>query len=163
MLFLVKALWCTVVTMGTVGYGDVYPISIPGRMIMLLGGIIGGLIVAGFTTTIFVDLAILSENEQRVVQIFEGQQIAVIEREAAAGVMQAAWRLRVALDLSLPSDLRRFGKTVRTRRVTIAIDKALGGVRFYYYINIESLLAVLFFFSPLHRHVTLTRRIHRAW
>ena len=56
-----QALWCTIVTMSTVGYGDVYPVSLPGRMIMTLGGIIGGLLVSGLITTVFVDLAILTE------------------------------------------------------------------------------------------------------
>ena len=49
--------------MSTVGYGDIYPVSVPGRMIMTLGGIMGGTLTAGLVTTVFVDLAILTENE----------------------------------------------------------------------------------------------------
>ena len=66
-----QSLWCTIVTMATVGYGDIYPVSLPGRVIITLGGIAGGTLTGGLVTTVFVDFAILSENEQRVVHVLE--------------------------------------------------------------------------------------------
>ena len=70
-----QALWCTIVTMSTVGYGDVYPVSLPGRIIMTLGGIFGGTLTAGLITTVFVDLAILTENERRVLHVLDNQAV----------------------------------------------------------------------------------------
>ena len=91
-----QALWCTIVTMCTVGYGDVFPVSVPGRIIMTLGGIIGGSMVAGFMTTIFVDLAILTENERRVLHVIDEQKRYSVVRHTAAAVIQGAWGLREA-------------------------------------------------------------------
>ena len=70
-----QALWCTIITMSTVGYGDIYPVSLPGRIIMTLGGILGGTLTAGLITTVFVDLAILTENERRVLHVLDNQAV----------------------------------------------------------------------------------------
>lgn len=33
--------WCVIVTMGTIGYGDYYPRTIPGRFICILTAVAG--------------------------------------------------------------------------------------------------------------------------
>ena len=41
-----NSLWCILVSMTTIGYGDIYPISMGGRFIVILAGISGVLILA---------------------------------------------------------------------------------------------------------------------
>tara|TARA_B110000208_G_scaffold149262_1_gene180199 strand:+ start:539 stop:913 length:375 start_codon:yes stop_codon:yes gene_type:complete len=91
-----QSLWCTIVTMSTVGYGDIYPVSLPGRAIITLGGIMGGTLTGGLVTTVFVDLAILSENEQRVVHVLDNQAWYAKIRILSANVITSGCRYYLA-------------------------------------------------------------------
>jgi hypothetical protein len=102
-----QSLWCTIVTMATVGYGDIYPVSLPGRVIITLGGIAGGTLTGGLVTTVFVDFAILSENEQRVVHVLESRAYIARMRIASANVINAACRYHLARTPGSPASLAK--------------------------------------------------------
>lgn len=42
-----NALWLVVVTMGTVGYGDVTPATVAGEILLVLGGMLAGIMLVG--------------------------------------------------------------------------------------------------------------------
>ena len=44
-----QCVWCTITTMSTVGYGDLYPITMKGRTLITVFGMVGGLIFSTLT------------------------------------------------------------------------------------------------------------------
>jgi len=42
-----NALWLVVITMGTVGYGDVMPATVAGEILLVLGGMLSGIMLVG--------------------------------------------------------------------------------------------------------------------
>jgi len=73
------AIWCVVITMTTVGYGDVYAISPFGRMISVMNAIWGAFVIS---------LMVASINN--IFQLNESQKKAVAEitnsKQAAASI-----------------------------------------------------------------------------
>lgn len=85
------AIWFMVVTMTTVGYGDIYVFSTWGRFFTFVGAVIGVLITAlGFAVTH--KRMQMSSVETRVVRFFHNDRIAKTNRDMAARCIQFAWR-----------------------------------------------------------------------
>jgi voltage-gated potassium channel len=59
-----KAMWCVLITMTTVGYGDVFPITNGGRLIGILGALWAVFFVSLFTVFIHNTL-LFSESQKR--------------------------------------------------------------------------------------------------
>ena len=55
-----NALYLTIITMSTVGYGEISPITIGGQVVMIIGGIIGGVLVLSMMTAIVIETLQLS-------------------------------------------------------------------------------------------------------
>ena len=60
------AIWCVVITMTTVGYGDVYAVSPFGRIISLINALWGAFIISMLVASIG-KIFELSENQKRAV------------------------------------------------------------------------------------------------
>ena len=88
----VKSIWLTIVTMSTVGYGDVYPQTIGGRFILVIGGIVGGTIVISMLTSIFMGFLSTTHSEERVLAILSTRVWQKNVLDASSKVISFAWR-----------------------------------------------------------------------
>merc|ERR1711988_332451 len=59
-----RSFWWAVVTMTTVGYGDCYPVSTPGKMLAMVTMLIGVLILA-------LPITVVGFNFQKMVEMYE--------------------------------------------------------------------------------------------
>eukprot|EP00960_Hanusia_phi_P069715 767147-Hanusia_phi.AAC.6 len=104
-----NCIWCTVITMTTVGYGDVFPSTRYGRVIAMLSAITAMIMVAVSTNIVHV---VLAQNRLevmclRVVEMLASRDDVKIK---AAEVIQAVWR---AYSGPERSSYRRRGRKVR--------------------------------------------------
>ena len=60
-----NCVWCVSVTMTTVGYGDYYPVTNLGRLIMIITAIVGNIIISLIIVSMQRKFE-FSENEQKV-------------------------------------------------------------------------------------------------
>ncbi|OQR82508.1 hypothetical protein ACHHYP_15909 [Achlya hypogyna] len=88
------AVWLTIVTITSVGYGDYVPVTNLGRLFMAFSGILGGLLILSLVQSIFFGALELTENEARVKLIIDKTRWEKQRREAAAGLIQTQFRLR---------------------------------------------------------------------
>lgn len=53
-----NAMWLVVLTMGTIGYGDLNAVTLPGQIVLIVGGMLTGILLFGVlvsdTTSIFI-------------------------------------------------------------------------------------------------------------
>ncbi|KAF1793785.1 Voltage-gated potassium channel [Phytophthora cactorum] len=59
------AFWLTIVTITGVGYGDSFPWTLGGKIIIAIGGIIGGMVIACLLRVILIDTLQLSPKNKR--------------------------------------------------------------------------------------------------
>ena len=91
-----NGLWLTVITMSTVGYGDLGPESHPGRFILFLGGVLGGALITTMLTGVFISFVSMNDREERVTVLFARQAWEQRMRSTAATMLQRAFRLKLA-------------------------------------------------------------------
>lgn len=99
------ALWYAIVTIATVGYGDRYPVTLPGRIIgstMIIVGVGIFSVITGYISTQFLakrKTGAHYENEslrQEMIKLFEGQATAAAADRAALEEQIAALRQELA-------------------------------------------------------------------
>ncbi|OQR87282.1 Voltage-gated Ion Channel (VIC) Superfamily [Achlya hypogyna] len=108
------SLWLTVVTMTTVGYGEVAPITTAGRCLCVVGGVFGGTVFNALLRAVFVDALGITIAEDDVIRTITSRDDGVRARHLAARLLQTAWRMRRsgaahALDRQLHSALHAAG------------------------------------------------------
>lgn len=86
------ALYFVLITMSTVGYGDFYPVTGLGRFVVLVGGVVGGTIIATLLIAVFVDMSQTTKKEKYVINIVNKRLWHRSIRNSAAGVLQATYR-----------------------------------------------------------------------
>eukprot|EP00741_Cyanophora_paradoxa_P010532 tig00000158_g10184.t1 len=86
-----KALWNLFIGMTTVGFGDIYPNTYPGRVVIATA-ILCGLVLTATATTVMIDKARLHPGEERIVRTMKGAMIMTEYRVAAARCIQAIFR-----------------------------------------------------------------------
>mmetsp|Transcript_20010 Transcript_20010/g.43306 ORF Transcript_20010/g.43306 Transcript_20010/m.43306 type:complete len:508 (-) Transcript_20010:46-1569(-) len=86
-----NCLWLIIITMTTVGYGDVYPTTFLGRGVAVLAAFAAVICMA-----LFVNLATqrltLAKQEERVVAVVDRMDLSKELRSSAASLMQNLWR-----------------------------------------------------------------------
>ncbi|KAF4030707.1 Ion channel [Phytophthora infestans] len=88
------ALWLTLVTMTGVGYGDSYPVTLGGRVCIVLGAVVGGLAFISLMTSEFLDSLKGTKREHAVLSALDKMKWESALRQVAASLIQAAWRQR---------------------------------------------------------------------
>jgi len=90
-LTLLDALWLLVVTVLTVGYGDVVPSTVGGRAVAIVGGLTGTLITA-VTIALTTEYLQMTRSESKVVAFLGKHSMRQRLRTGAARVIQHAFR-----------------------------------------------------------------------
>eukprot|EP00741_Cyanophora_paradoxa_P003790 tig00000718_g3684.t1 len=88
-------IWCAIVTSLTVGYGDMYPRTDLGRLVVLLTAVCGAFLTALSIALIHNSLE-LNVQQTKVVQFLKKDEYKTRVKLCAVRCMQAAWRLHLA-------------------------------------------------------------------
>ena len=151
------AFWCTLITMSTVGYGDISPETAGGRVVILIGGVIGGALLMTMITAVFIDWVALNPVEDSVTTLFESSVWDKKMRSAGAKMLQV--RVCVCVGEGRPYVSHSSHGAVAGLRVTslpvlaLPLSCSLAHALF-------SLPFRLFLFSLSHTH-THTQRSYR--
>ncbi|OQS06081.1 Voltage-gated Ion Channel (VIC) Superfamily [Thraustotheca clavata] len=86
------ASWLIVVTMATVGYGDYYARTRGGRVITVMGGIIGGTIVISMLTSLFMGSLQTTFGEERVLYVVRYKRWQRARLDASVNLIASAWK-----------------------------------------------------------------------
>jgi hypothetical protein len=90
-----EAMWLTVVTIMTIGYGDITCITPEGRAVILVGAF-AGIISTALIITLFHRELQLSSQEQRLVTFLKRDRQRTAMVNLAASCIQIAYKLRIA-------------------------------------------------------------------
>ncbi|OQR90698.1 Voltage-gated Ion Channel (VIC) Superfamily [Thraustotheca clavata] len=88
-----NAVWLTVVTMATVGYGDRVPMTIPGQVLVVLCAMATGILLVGILSASFFALLDLNDRDRNVFNLLSNEKESKSTSTASARLIQAAWNL----------------------------------------------------------------------
>ena len=91
-----NAIWCVIVTMATVGYGDFYPITVPGRIAGFFT-CLWGVVTMSLTAVTFSNLLSLNLGESTSLTVLERLWYKEELKKHAAYVLTSAVRLRLMM------------------------------------------------------------------
>ncbi|KAF4137898.1 Ion channel [Phytophthora infestans] len=87
-----NAMWLVALTMATVGYGDVAPVTSAGQVLLIFGGMVAGiLLVAALSAALFASLR-LDDRDKRFIHSLRLQQYDYELKQACARTIQTSWR-----------------------------------------------------------------------
>ena len=101
--FILNSFWMVIITMTTVGYGDLYPLTSPGRAIAILACFMGVIVIGLFVTGI-TSMSSFTPDEKRAFLALHKTQVSKSEQDIAARVMQAIWLYYRAWSAPLRAD-----------------------------------------------------------
>ncbi|KAH9112608.1 hypothetical protein AeMF1_013086 [Aphanomyces euteiches] len=100
----ITAMWMIIVTMATVGYGDYVPRTHAGRVITVIGGILGGVIVISMLTSLFMGSLQTTRGEEKVLHVVRYKRWQRHRLNASVNLIAAAWRLKKLREKKSPLD-----------------------------------------------------------
>jgi hypothetical protein len=86
-----EATWFTIITMSTVGYGDYYPISVVGKLVTVLGGVVGGTVLITMLVAVFCVFTEVTDREDYVINVVDKRKWAREMREISARCIQECY------------------------------------------------------------------------
>jgi hypothetical protein len=89
-----NALWCSVITITTVGYGDLYPISHPGRVVAVAASILGTGIFAILIADVFEAIK-FNHSEFRMQRMLHKSRLRRELKNAASRLITGVIRLKI--------------------------------------------------------------------
>ena len=92
------AFWVAIITMSTVGYGDMSPITMFGRVWCVIGGVAGGTLVVTLITAVFITMTDPAWNETEVIHVLKFKSWEKKMRGLMCSAIQRAWRLHSFID-----------------------------------------------------------------
>ncbi|ETW09338.1 hypothetical protein, variant 1 [Aphanomyces invadans] len=114
----VDVLWLVVVTISTVGYGDCAVVGFPGRVFIVVGGVVGGAAICSMCRVVVVGALAISPNEQCVIDTIKEREEVQQMRSLAVHLIQAEWRRYKLMSCSPAGQLRHdVTKALHTARV----------------------------------------------
>lgn len=87
-----EAIWMTIVTITGVGYGEVSPMTLNGKLAIVFGAIIGGTIITCLLRVVLIDALLISPQEQIVLDVVQFYDYARKRKASAAFLIQCAWK-----------------------------------------------------------------------
>ncbi|RHY29744.1 hypothetical protein DYB32_004889 [Aphanomyces invadans] len=90
-----NAVWLTVVTMATVGYGDRVPMTTAGQVVMIVFAMVSGILLTGMLSASFFAMLELTDADVTVFDLLEKEKQAKQTANASARLIQATWNLHV--------------------------------------------------------------------
>lgn len=99
----INSMWCVIVTMTTVGFGDIYPRTLPGRVVIFIVSLVGVVIVSIVVVTIQ-NIFQMSPLESKACTIIKKIMIRTQMSEKASYIIGKLSKLQLALKNR--SDLR---------------------------------------------------------
>ncbi|GMF80079.1 unnamed protein product [Phytophthora fragariaefolia] len=84
--------WLTIVTITGVGYGDTFPWTLGGKLVIAIGGIIGGMVITCLFRVVLIDSLQLSPQEQTVLGVARFYRYVHKRKASAAVLIQQAWK-----------------------------------------------------------------------
>ncbi|KAK1939288.1 Small conductance calcium-activated potassium channel protein [Phytophthora citrophthora] len=87
-----NAVWLVALTMATVGYGDIVPVTTAGQVVLVFGGMVAGILhVAALSAALFALLR-LDDRDKRFIHSLRFHQHEFELKQACARSIQIAWR-----------------------------------------------------------------------
>eukprot|EP00644_Phytophthora_capsici_P004249 jgi/Phyca11/110085/e_gw1.17.260.1 len=87
-----NAVWLVALTMATVGYGDIVPVTTAGQVLLVFGGMVAGILhVAALSAALFALLR-LNDRDKRFIWSLRFHQHEFELKQACARSIQTAWR-----------------------------------------------------------------------
>ncbi|KAG7391320.1 potassium intermediate small conductance calcium-activated channel, sub N, member [Phytophthora pseudosyringae] len=87
-----NTVWLVALTMATIGYGDVVPVTTAGQVLLVFGGMVAGiLLIAALSAALFALLR-LDDRDKRFIHSLRLQQYDCELNQACASTIQTAWR-----------------------------------------------------------------------
>ena len=118
-------MWCMILTMTTVGYGEIYPVTVMGRLFTIVACIWGQFCMSMVIVTLTGIIKFTPEEETSYNEINNVDQDTIKKaRQDAAVVIQAAWRFYVSKgDVARHRPPADFKTRLRTRLEFVVIIK----------------------------------------
>ena len=88
-----NAMWCIILTMTTVGYGDYYPVTVGGRLVGFISCIWGVLVVSLMVVSL-TNLLMLESGEDKALTLLKRLNFKKETQQSAAAVIGSAFKLR---------------------------------------------------------------------
>lgn len=92
----INSMWCVIVTMTTVGFGDIYPKTLPGRIVIFLVSLVGVVVVSVVVVTIQ-NIFMMSPLESKACTIIKKIQIKTGMTDKAAKIVGKLTKLQIAM------------------------------------------------------------------
>lgn len=87
-----EATWMTIVTITGVGYGEISPTTLNGKLTVVFGAIIGGMIITCLLRVVLIDALLISPQEKIVLDVVQFYEYARRRKACAAFLIQSAWK-----------------------------------------------------------------------
>lgn len=87
-----EAIWLTIVTMTSVGYGEIAPQTLGGKLTIVSGAIVGGTVITCLLRVMLIDALLVTPQEKVVLNVVAFHQFVRRQKDAAAFLIQQTWK-----------------------------------------------------------------------
>ena len=143
--------WLVPITMTTIGYGDIYPVSKIGKIVALVIGFFG-IVVSAFLVSIICNLFLMTRRERVIFNVLRKDEASKRTQHLAAILIQRIWRRH---------RMNRVDRLNKERKESFSLSNGLSG-RNSHPIIIDNKLsaAVQANSNPAHKLSTYSNSLH---
>lgn len=116
-----EAIWLTIVTMTSVGYGEIAPQTLGGKLTIVFGAIVGGTVITCLLRVMLIDALLVTPQEKIVLDVVAFHQFVRRQKDAAAFLIQQSWKWHCDLQKN-SNNGRAHGESKYKHRVYAAAD-----------------------------------------